>query len=382
VTFHLIAADPEFLHKLTWFVHPTPPGTSPKEVTTQLPGTGPYKISDYTKGKTFALSRNQYFHQWSFAAQPQGYPDVIRWLAVADDKEALAAVTSGRADVAQPDASSLTASPAPFNEFKVRYPNQFHSNPQAGTSFEDLNVTVPPFNNLKARQAVNYAVDRNTLVELWGGSSVAVATCQLLPPNFPGHKPYCPYTTGPADGHYHGPDLAKARKLVDESGTKGMSVTVHSPLFAAIPAVNAYFKQVLDQLGYKVTLHPMPDTAPTWKFLSNPHNHVQVQAAGWGMDFPLASNFYDGVVACGAVNNLSQYCNRGLDQRAATATALEATDPGAALRAWTEIDRTITDQALIVPTINAINSTFVSARVGNYKSNQILGPLLSQLWVL
>ena len=381
VTFHLIAADPEFTYKLTWFVHPTPPGTSLKEVTTQVPGTGPYKISDYAKGKRFALSRNQYFHQWSYAAQPAGYPDVIRWLAAADDKQALAAVTSGRADVAQPDLGSLTASPAPFSEFKLRYPNQAHSNPQAGTSFEHLDVTVPPFNNLKARQAVNYAVDRNRLVELVGGPSVAVATCQLLPPKFPGHKWYCPYTSGPADGHYHGPDLAKARTLVDESGTKGMPVTIQSPLFEALPVINAYFKQVLDQLGYKVTLHPMPETTATDDFLSNPHNHVQVQAAGWGADFPLASNFYDAVVACGAVNNHSQYCNRELDQRAATATAQMATDPGGALRAWTEIDQIITDQALIVPTINTMGATFVSARVGNYQSNQILGPLLSQLWV-
>jgi peptide/nickel transport system substrate-binding protein len=208
-----------------------------------------------------------------------------------------------------------------------------------------------------------------------------VATCQLLPPKFPGYKPYCPHTTGPTDGRYHGPDFAKAQKLVDESGTKGMSVTIYGPLFEAFPVINAFFKQVLGQLGYKVTLHQMPDTGPTWEFLSNPQSHVQVQAAGWGADFPLASNFYNGVVACGAVNNYSEYCNRGLDQRAATATALMATDPGAALRAWTEIDRTITDQALIVPTINARGATFVSARVGDYKSNQILSPLLSQLWV-
>jgi ABC-type transport system substrate-binding protein len=58
-----------------------------------------------------------------------------------------------------------------------------------------------------------------------------------------------------------------------------------------------------------------------------------------------------------------------------------ATDPGAALRAWTEIDRTISDEALVVPFVNPIFSTFVSARVGNYQSNQTIGPLLSQLWV-
>jgi ABC-type transport system substrate-binding protein len=339
-------------------------------------------ISDFARGKSFGLVRNPWFHQpWSFAAQPAGYPDVIRWLAVADTRAALTAVIRGRADVTQSDPSSLQASSALVKEFKVRYPGQVHSDLQAGTAFEYLNVTVPPFNKLKARQAVNYAVDRNTLVELRGGPSQAEPTCQLLPPKFPGYSPYCPYTTGPADGRYHGPDLAEARKLVDESGTKGMSVTIDSPLFEFIPAINAYFTQVLGQLGYKVTLRPMPDADPTWEFLSNPHNHVQVQAAGWGADFRLASNFYDAVVACGAANNYSEYCNRGLDQRAATATTLMATDPGEALRAWTKIDRTITDQALIVPLFNTYASTFVSTRVGNYQSNQILGPLLSQLWV-
>ena len=381
VTFHLSAPDPEFLYKLTEYVHPTPPGTSPKEVTTPLPGTGPYVITDYAKGKSLSLVRNPWFHQWSFAAQPGGYPDVIRWLAVADTRAALAAVITGRADVTQPLPFTLQTSPALVSEFRVRYPGQVHSDLFAGTLFEHLDVTVPPFNNLKARQAVSYAVDRNKLVEVFGGPSVAVPTCQLLPPNSPGYSPYCPYTTGPTDGPYHGPDLAKARELVDESGTKGMPVTVHTPLYGSYPAINTYVKQVLGQLGYKVTLHQMPDADPTWEFLFNPHNHLQVQMDGWVPDFPLASNFYNALVACGAVYNLSEYCNRGLDQRAATATTLMATDPGAALRNWTEIDRTISDDALVVPLFNPIFSTFVSARVGNYQSNQITGALLSQLWV-
>jgi ABC-type transport system substrate-binding protein len=325
--------------------------------------------------------RNPWFHQWSFAAQLQGYPDVICWVGVADTRAALAAVISGRADVAEPDPSSLGDSLALVNEFKGRYPAQVHRDLVAATFYEHLNTTFPPFNNLKARQAVGYAVDRNKLVELYGGPSVAVATCQMLPPKFPGCRWYCPYTSGPADGRYHGPDLAKAGKLVEASGTKGMPVNVYGPLVSAFPSINAYFKQVLGRLGYKVTLHQMPNEDSTSEFLNNPHNHVQVQSLGWLVDFPLASNFYDALVACGAVSNLSEYCNRELDQRAARATALEATDPGAALRAWAQIDRAVSNEALIVPTVNSSESTFVSTRVGNYQSNQTMGALLSQLRV-
>ncbi len=135
VTFHLTAADPEFLYKLTMFVFPTPPGTPPTTVTTPLPGTGPYMITDYTQGKTFTLVRNPYFQRWSFAAQPDGYPDVIRWLKVADDRVGADAVINGRADVARvnflPD--RRTSQPQ-VDELKVRYPAPVHSDLFAGTA--------------------------------------------------------------------------------------------------------------------------------------------------------------------------------------------------------------------------------------------------------
>lgn len=380
VVFHLIAADPEFLYKLTFFVYPAPPGTSPKEVTIPLPGTGPYKISEYTKGKTFALARNPYFKQWSFAAQPDGYPDAIRWLKVADDREAVDAVNTGRADVARLVSDQQTG-PALADGLKVRYPVRVKSELRPQTDYEVLNASIPPFNNLKARQAVSYALNRRKLVQLYGGPSVVAATCQMLPPKFPSYSWYCPYTTGSADGRYHGPDLKKALDLVKASGTKGMPVTIYGVEGGLGPIIDAYFGQVLRQLGYQVTLHEMPDADSTYEFLFDPRSHIQAQLQSWSADFPLASNFYDAILACDSENNPGEYCDRQLDHRAARATALEATDPGTALRAWTQIDQTVTDQAPIVPTVNRFETTFVSARVGDFQSNQVVGPLLSQLWV-
>jgi peptide/nickel transport system substrate-binding protein len=363
-------------------VYPSPPGTSPAAVTTPLPGTGPYMITAYEQDQTFTLERNPHFKRWSFAAQPDGYPDVIRWLKVPDDRAGADAVISGRADVAGlTDVEARRRTPGLVDELKIRYPALVHSDLFAGTAFMYLNAAVPPFNNIKARQAVNYAVARGKMVELSGGPSVAVETCQMLPPKFPSYSWYCPYTTGPSDGRYHGPDLAKARELVKASRTEGMHVTVHGLLGGLSVSFDAYFARLLDQLGYDVTLHEMPDTGPNRDFLYNRRNHLQVQAAGWGADFPLASNFYDAVAGCDSEINVGEYCDRTLDQRAAAATTLGATDPGAALREWTQIDRMLTDDAAIVPITNQINSWLVSAKVRNFQSNQYLGPVLSQLWV-
>lgn len=382
VTFHLTAADPDFLYKLAMFVFPAPPGTSLTAVTTPMPGTGPYRISEFTPNKTFTLERNIYFKRWSFAAQPDGYPDVIRWLKVSDDRAGADAVIHGRADVARvtflPDRGD---SKLQVDELEARYPTRVHSDLKTSLWFQYLNVTVPPFDNVKARQAVNYAVDRSRLVELFGGPSVAVETCQLLPQGFPSYSWHCPYTRGPPDGRYHGPDLKTAQDLVRASGTRGMPVTVQAVGGRLHSRLNVYFTQLLGQLGYKATLHEMPDVATSHVSPNDRLRDPQVQSGAFVADFLLASSFYESLVACDAPINVGEYCNRDLDQRASVATALRATDPAAALREWTQIDRTVADEAVIVPMVHMKDSWFVSARVGNFQTNEILGPLLSQVWV-
>ena len=68
----------------------------------------------------------------------------------------------------------------------------------------------PPFNNVKARQAVNYAINRQTLVNLRGG--LGVPTENFLPPTYPQYKKITP-TAYPYN-------LSKAKQLVQQSGTR------------------------------------------------------------------------------------------------------------------------------------------------------------------
>ena len=102
VTFHLAQADPDFLYKLALvFVAPAPPGTPDGVISRApfLPGTGPYMISQFRPGISVTLVRNPYFRQWSYAAQPAGYPSVIRYERMASPHPAESAVNDGRADL-------------------------------------------------------------------------------------------------------------------------------------------------------------------------------------------------------------------------------------------------------------------------------------------
>ena len=103
VTFHLGRADPDFLYKLALILAtPAPPGAPDHAINRApfLPGTGPYKISQYRPDTSLTLVRNPYFRQWSYAAQPVGYPSVIRYNQVASPGKQQSAVIAGRADLA------------------------------------------------------------------------------------------------------------------------------------------------------------------------------------------------------------------------------------------------------------------------------------------
>jgi ABC-type transport system substrate-binding protein/DNA-binding SARP family transcriptional activator/DNA-binding beta-propeller fold protein YncE len=388
VTFHLVKADPEFLYKLTLFVVPTPPGTPLGMLSSPLPGTGPYRISSFDQDKEFALARNPYFQLWSASAQPAGFLDTIIWTKVADAEVATDAVQQGRADLAELtevggiDGASFASL---IHDLAVTAPSRLHRAIRDGTGYVALNSSVPPFDDVRARRAFNYAFDRWKLINDAGGSMAAIPTCQLMPPTMPSYRPYCPYTTGPADGQYHGPDLARARALVRASGTRGMKVTVTDIVgdIHGDGSLEQYDVEVLRSIGYQAKLRRLPDTQANEDFFYDPRSGIQVESGIWIADFPVPSAFY-AIVAC-TTNDVASpfaYCNPALDRRADRAAELQQTEPGAALRAWSRIDRALTDQAPMVPTANLILWWLTSERVGNYQNGtDQIGPLLSQIWV-
>jgi hypothetical protein len=71
-----------------------------------------------------------------------------------------------------------------------------------------------------------------------------------------------------------------------------------------------------------------------------------------------------------------------MDRRAHAAASMLQSEPGRALRAWTEIDQDVTDRAPFVAWETNVRVWMASERVGNYQHGDITpGPLLSQVWV-
>jgi peptide/nickel transport system substrate-binding protein len=370
VTFHLTTADPEFLDQLAVpFAFILPASTSTKNVDIPPPGTGPYKWVQYAPNKQIKLVRNPYFKVWSKDAQPEGNPDVIVYKFGLSVESEVTAVQNNQADwiFDQPPADRL-------GELSTaKYASRVHVNPLTSTWYFAFNVNEKPFSNLKARQGVNFATDRNALVKIAGGPKLAIPTCQVLPPNFPGYKPYCPYTKNPGSGKWTAPDLAKAKQLIAQSGTKGAAVKVNTDTTDTDKALGLYFVGLLNKLGYKATLQALSADIQ-YPYIQNSKNHVQFAFSDWFQDYPAASDFLNILLGCGSIHpnsnsspNIAQFCDKGIQAKMDQAGKTGITDATAANKQWAEVDKEVTDQAPWVSMYNPKYIDFLSSRVKGYQ---------------
>jgi peptide/nickel transport system substrate-binding protein len=388
VSFHLVGPDPDFLQKLALpFGYAVPPDTPDTEVgpSNPLPATGPYMIDHYTPNQEILLVRNPQFHEWSHDAQPNVYPDKIQIKLSLTTESEVTMVEHGEADwmYDQPPSDRL-------NEIASQYADQVHLNPVPQVFHMAMNTRAAPFDNVKVRQAMNYATDRNALIKVWGGPKVATPTCQILPPNFPGYEPYCPYTVNAGDGKWHGPDMNKARQLIDESGTKGQKIAVICTPDEASKAICLYFVSLFKELGYDSSIKVL-SAAVEYPYTQDSSNKAQISFSYWYPDYPSGADWFDVVVGCHgfhpnstASSNLSEFCDPAIQKMTEQAINTSVTDQDAANQMWAEIDKATTDQAPWIPLFLPRHIDFVSARVGNYifDPNVLVGGiLLGQAWV-
>jgi YVTN family beta-propeller protein len=386
VTFHLTRPDPDLLTKLALpgavAVAPRPalyPARRP------LPATGPYLIAGFEPSRFVRLVRNPRFRAWSTAAKPDGFPDEITVRLGSDQAAAVRAVERGDADYVFGEVQH--ESPQLLDTLFARYAGQVHTNSQLATRYLFLNSRVPPFDDANVRRAVNYAIDRRAAVALVGGPHTSQPTCQILPPNFPGYVPYCPYTAHPGQGRrWSAPDLRKARRLIAGSHTRGMRVDVWAP----DPEMSAQARlavRMLDDLGYRARLRLLPATR-YWRYISNSRHRAQIGTIWWGSDFPAASDYLEQLFGCRSFHtndshniNWSEFCDRNAERLMDRALRLQPTDARAANALWARAERRMVDQAAAVPLDNPKQVDVLSRRVGNYEFSPQWGVLLDQLWV-
>jgi peptide/nickel transport system substrate-binding protein len=389
LTINLTGPDPELMDQLSLpFAYAVPAGTSPKLTGNNVPpGTGPYMWKSYNPNTEAVLVRNPYFHVWSKVAQPAGNPNEIiekYGLQVSDE---VTEVENGEAnevfDGDQIPSDQLSQLNSP------KYAGQVHVNTLTADWYFALNTRRPPFNNMLARQAINYAANRSAYVKIAGGPSLAVPTCQILPPNFPSYSAYCPYTAGTNHTKWTAPDIAKAKQLVTQSHTAGEKVVVDGTNDQVGKALVEQMVSDLDSIGYKATPQLLAASIQ-YPFVQNSSNSGKwnVGWSAWYQDYPAPSDFLNVLLGCGSIHpnsdaspNIAAYCDKAVQSQINTARSEEATNPTAAAALWTQIDHTDTNEAPWVDMYNPKQIDVLSKNVHGYSWNPQWYILIDQLYL-
>lgn len=178
--------------------------TDPVLDVAKISGTGAYRVTGYTRGGKFELDANEDY--WDGA--PTVKKAVIR--AVAEASTRVSELLAGSADVVQGIPIDQV------QQIKSADKVELLQAPTGRDNMLTLSCDKPPFDNLKARLAVNYAVDKDSINKNLLGGFAEVYGGIVMPPNDnPDVKPY------PFD-----PD--KARQLLQEAGATGKQITIQT----------------------------------------------------------------------------------------------------------------------------------------------------------
>lgn len=388
VTFHLTQPDGEFFDKLAMAHAYVLPADTPAHDLGNTPAaaTGPYRFTAYDPNHGATLERNPYFHVWSAIAQPDGYVDRIQYEFGLSDEAQVTAVENGQFDWMF-DNKPLDR----LGELGDRHTDQVHIQPLFALFYMPMNVRLWPFNVVKARQAVNYAVNRRAMAIFYGGEAVADPLCEMVPRGLDGRSGQCFYTKGASPDHpaaaWSEPDLQVARRLVEESGTKGARVTLIVPDRAIEISMGVYLQNTLNRIGYRTSVKFITNSI-AFTYAQNSNNRVQISLDDWFADYPAASNFLDDLFGCENFHpgsdssiNMSEICDPELQKTIEAAKRAEPFDRAAGDRLWAQASNEVMATAAAAPLIQMKYVDLVSKRVGHYTYTLLYHMLFSQVWV-
>jgi peptide/nickel transport system substrate-binding protein len=260
----------------TQFASILPASTPASDQSTKgIPATGPYMIQSYVPSRSFTIVRNPNYND-QIPTMPSGNPDKVTGKIITDPVAAYQQVVSDKSDY---DFQVVPNDRLP--EAQSKYKDQLRLYTSPNTYYYALNNKIPPFNNIKARQAVQYGIDRNAIISgVYGG--LGKPTQNFLPPDYPQYKKISDYTF----------DLAKAKALVQESGQAGATVDVYGPNEDPSKASTEYLANQLGKIGFKPKLHLLSHQV-YFQTIGNQATKAQAMFTDWYQDYPHPLDWFD-----------------------------------------------------------------------------------------
>ena len=319
-----------------------------KQVNRHPLGTGPFMFDHWTPGQEIVLKKNPNY--WE-TGKP--YLDEIDYKLSYNPSTALLKLQSGQVD-------ALGDGVPPADLVRVRVSPQWKpyvfQQQLIAISYVLMNVHMKPFDNLKVRQAVSWAINRDKVVKLLGGQ--AAALWQLYPPGLPGHEP---------GKKYYGYDPAKAKALLAQAGyPNGFKTTYYTDNVDPDPKIAQSIQADLQAIGINAAVKTVSND--TYYALQGEPGKVPMGSFGWWMDFPdpvdwFVPLFSKSAAVPGGMNS-SFWWSPTAEKMFAEAQAI--TDPAARLAKFGELQAYILSQAPYASVYAPMQTTMCSTTTGGF----------------
>jgi peptide/nickel transport system substrate-binding protein len=313
---------------------------------------GPYQITKYVPGKEFDLARNPAWDAKTDSLR-HAYVDAMKVTEGLTQDSVQQQIEAGTGDMdwdVTPPAQRIPGLIAAKDQrLVIGPPGPYYV---ALNTYLTMNEYAGPMKNKLVRQAAEYAVDKNAIVQIYGGPRIATAANQVVLPGNVGYiQDYNPYPNNGGNG-----DPAKSKALLAKAGfPNGVSLKLLYATTDPAPRVAQSLQASLEKGGFKVTLVPTTGADFYGKYMLVPSTAQKeawhIAAPGWIPDWfgnngrsviqPLFTKPGTGSSDYAGYNSAvtTKYINQ----------ALTAASPAASAAAWKKANAQIMQDAVVVP---------------------------------
>jgi len=300
VSFHLKRPQPSLLSMLaSGYMMVIPEHVDLVSLRTTAVGTGPFKLKEYVIEQQIVLEKNP-----NYFVKGRPFLDGIMYTIIRDASARAAALSTGQIEIFFPQEGT----PGIRDQVKAAFPQVvIQTVAQQGFYNIVFNVKKPPFDNVKLRQAVNYALDRRGFLKTQQGGTIPGGA--LLPP------PYSRWglseselakLPGWGDGAQ---DKAIARKLLAEAGygpNNPLVIKVSTRATTNFQNMAVWMVSELKEVGIQPTLEVV-ESGLWFPRMERGDYELGANMSGSAAEDPDV-NFYEHF-GCGSPRNYSFYCN-------------------------------------------------------------------------
>jgi len=308
---------------------------------------GPYKIESYARDKQLVLVRNPHWDAKTDSVR-KAYPDkVVVTMGLKANQIDDRLIASSGTDASAVPWGKLRPESTPKVLTKTDVRARLLAESTNCTEMVQMHTGRAPFDNVKVRRAVQYALDREAILTASGGPAFNDLSTALMPASLFGGKQ--PDTLRiPATG-----DVEKAKQLLKEAGKQdgfATSITVSN----GDKGVGEAIQQSLGRAGIKVTIETV-DPSAFYDTIGDTRSRTDLVYTGWCPDYPSGSTFLPFVFDGRYIKEKGNSGNHSLFRDEATMKRMDEiaamTDAAQANKAWQDLDGQILAKAPTAPAV-------------------------------